>query len=287
MESKFVKILAFLALVSLAIASKECCAEIKNDDGKECIFDSSCHEKGKCCPHKDLVGMVRQNYKCDIDCLLVQQIQLELRASYLYQGYASYFQRADVSLPGIQKFFAHASVEERNHAEYLIEYVNKRGGHVQIDQMEIQKTCEVVQKATENDDSGLDKGMEERMCICGFVSPGGIRKINRDCKFKRDQWMEGLMAFEDALAVERFVNKKLLDLHKTADDLGDAHLTHLLEHEFLEEQIQAIYELGLYVSRLRSFAPKNSKTSRNSNYKLGEYIFDQDLSKRLDKKKED
>ncbi|KAK3726852.1 hypothetical protein RRG08_017922 [Elysia crispata] len=174
--------------------------------------------------------MVRQNYTCDVNCLLVKQIHWELRASYLYQAYASYFQRADVSLPGIQKFFAHASLEERSHADYFIDYVNKRGGHVHLGQFDVQNTCETVMVFLQSDNSRLDTEVEERMCICGFVSPGGRNKINKKCPLSRETWMEGLMALEDALAAERFVNGKLLELHKRADKLNDAHVAKSRSH---------------------------------------------------------
>lgn len=45
-------------------------------------------------------------------------------------------------------------------------------------------------------------------------------------------------------------------------------LTHVLEHEFLEEQVSSIRELAGFVTRLRSF---------KTNYALGEYMFDQKL----------
>ncbi|KAK3800149.1 hypothetical protein RRG08_063207 [Elysia crispata] len=61
-------------------------------------------------------------------------------------------------------------------------------------------------------------------------------------------------------------------------------MTHILEHDFLEEQVQAIYEIGLYVTRLRKFAPPNRAKVATSNYKLGEYLFDQKLHKSLDEK---
>lgn len=50
----------------------------------------------------------------------------------------------------------------------------------------------------------------------------------------------GLQAMEDALALERFVNQKLLDLHGVADTAGDAHvrptctrINHPLQSHFL------------------------------------------------------
>jgi len=45
---------------------------------------------------------------------------------------ASYFARDNVALPGLHRFFKASSDEEREHAEKLIEYQNKRGGKVVI-----------------------------------------------------------------------------------------------------------------------------------------------------------
>lgn len=215
------------------------------------------------------VETIRQNYLSEIDKLIREQIQRELAASYIYQAYASYFQRADVSLPGIQKFFSDASLEERGHAEKLIDYINRRGGHAQFDTLNLKKTCDFIWKTSKKDKSGLHRGVEKRMCICGFVATG---KINYACPSDREEWKEGLMAFEDALVIERYVNAKLLELHDEADKADDSHLGHLLEHEFLDEQVHAIYELGQHVFTLRRFVLGNGR-----NYKLGEYMFDEHL----------
>ncbi|BFY98483.1 hypothetical protein BsWGS_01523 [Bradybaena similaris] len=215
----------------------------------------------------EFVENVRQHYMENINELLVQQIQKELSASYIYQGYASYFERADVSLPGIAKFFSEASLEERQHAQALIDYINKRGGHAQFEKIDLKGSCELVWNYLTGESSGLGSYQNRRLCICGFVS---TQAFNSKCD-ERNLWKEGLMAFEDALAIERFVNKELLDLHKEADARKDAHLAHILEHEFLEEQVSSISKLARFVTRLRSFADGN-------NYKLGEYIFDQHMS---------
>ncbi|CAG5115380.1 unnamed protein product [Candidula unifasciata] len=216
---------------------------------------------------KEFVDNVRQHYAENINDLLVKQIQKELSASYIYQGYASYFDRADVSLPGVAKFFSGASLEEREHAQSLIDYINKRGGHAQFEKIDLKASCELVWNYLTGESSDLGSFASRRMCICGFVT---TQAFNAQCE-ERSVWKEALMAFEDALAIERFVNKELLDLHKEADARKDAHLAHILEHEFLEEQVSSISKLARYVTRLRSFAGGN-------NYKLGEYIFDQHLS---------
>lgn len=213
------------------------------------------------------VGLVRQNYVEDVNTALYGQIKKELQASYIYQAYASYFQRADVALHGIHKFFAAASLEEREHAQKLIDYINMRGGNVQLENIDLKGACKAVNEH-ENKNTQLEGTDNKRMCICNFVL-SKENSIRSDCfDDAREDWKNGLYAFEDALVTERFVNQKLLDLHKKAENANDAHLSHLLEHDFLEEQVESIYQLATYVTRLRSF---------KSNYKLGEYLFDQKL----------
>ena len=41
-----------------------------------------------------------------------------------------YFDRDDVALPGFAKFFHKCAEEEREHAEKMMKYQNKRGGRV-------------------------------------------------------------------------------------------------------------------------------------------------------------
>jgi len=59
-----------------------------------------------------------------------KQINLELYASYVYHSMAFYFDRDDVALKGFHKFFKKQSEEEREHAEKLMKYQNKRGGRI-------------------------------------------------------------------------------------------------------------------------------------------------------------
>lgn len=59
---------------------------------------------------------------------------------------SQYFARADVSLPGFSKFFSEASKEERSHAEKLMEYINKRGGDVQMKEIKVKSKLFFVSK---------------------------------------------------------------------------------------------------------------------------------------------
>lgn len=72
----------------------------------------------------------RQNYHENCEAGINKQINSELYASYVYSSMAFYFDRDDVALPGFHKFFLEASHEEREHAEKLMKYQNKRGGRI-------------------------------------------------------------------------------------------------------------------------------------------------------------
>merc|ERR1712043_79784 len=76
------------------------------------------------------VSQCRQNYHQDSEAGINRQINMELYASYTYQSMSLYFDRDDVALPGFAKFFKASSDEEREHAEKLMAYQNKRGGRI-------------------------------------------------------------------------------------------------------------------------------------------------------------
>nr|QDP42482.1 ferritin [Sinohyriopsis cumingii]QYF11585.1 ferritin [Sinohyriopsis cumingii] len=72
----------------------------------------------------------RHNFHADSEAGLNRQINLELYASYTYQSMALYFDRDDVALAGFSKFFKKSADEEREHAEKIMKYQNKRGGRI-------------------------------------------------------------------------------------------------------------------------------------------------------------
>jgi len=75
-------------------------------------------------------NQVRQNFHQDVEAGINKQINLELTASYVYLSMAAYFDRDDVALHGYSKYFLEQSGEEREHAQKLITYQNKRGGRL-------------------------------------------------------------------------------------------------------------------------------------------------------------
>ena len=76
------------------------------------------------------VSQVRQNFHADSEAALNEQINMELTASYAYQSMSFYFDRDDVALPGFSQYYHKQSEEEREHAEKLMKYLNKRGGRI-------------------------------------------------------------------------------------------------------------------------------------------------------------
>lgn len=50
---------------------------------------------------------------------------------------AFYFDRDDVALPGFSKFFSENSKEEREHAEKLMKFQNKRGGRIVLQDIKV------------------------------------------------------------------------------------------------------------------------------------------------------
>jgi len=76
------------------------------------------------------MSAIRQNYSEACEAAINKQINMELYASYVYQSMAFHFDRDDVALPGMSGFFKKSSDEERTHAQMFMEYQNKRGGRI-------------------------------------------------------------------------------------------------------------------------------------------------------------
>ncbi|XP_076345800.1 soma ferritin-like isoform X2 [Tachypleus tridentatus] len=70
--------------------------------------------------------------RCILDnkCISGLQLQIneEMHASLVYMHMASHFGSNAVGRKGFSKFFKHSSDEEREHAQKLIDYINKRSG---------------------------------------------------------------------------------------------------------------------------------------------------------------
>ncbi|OMO97651.1 Ferritin [Corchorus olitorius] len=77
-------------------------------------------------------SLARQKYEDECEAAINEQINVEYNVSYVYHSLYAYFDRDNVALKGLAKFFKESSEEEREHAEKLMEYQNKRGGRVKL-----------------------------------------------------------------------------------------------------------------------------------------------------------
>ncbi|XP_022957027.1 ferritin-3, chloroplastic-like [Cucurbita moschata] len=92
-------------------------------------------------PTAPQVSIARQKYSDACEAAINEQINVEYNVSYVYHSMFAYFDRDNVALKGLAKFFKESSEEERDHAEKLMEYQNKRGGRVTLESM-IKPLCE-------------------------------------------------------------------------------------------------------------------------------------------------
>ena len=99
-------------------------------------------------------------------------------------------------------------------------------------------------KNSEEEQEHADKLMK-------YLNKRGGRVVLNDIKSPATQeWTNGLSALQAALDLEKCVNQSLLDLHTVASSHADAHLSDFLEEEFLDEQVEAINELGSLITKL-------------------------------------
>ncbi|KAL6574568.1 Ferritin-3, chloroplastic [Orobanche minor] len=83
------------------------------------------------------VSLARQRFSQESEAAVNEQINVEYTVSYVYHALYAYFDRDNVALKGLAKFFKEASLEEREHAEKLMEYQNKRGGRVKLHMLQM------------------------------------------------------------------------------------------------------------------------------------------------------
>ncbi|KAM0070219.1 putative ferroxidase [Helianthus debilis subsp. tardiflorus] len=77
-------------------------------------------------------SLARQKYADESEVSINEQINVKYNVSYVYHAMYAYFDRDNVALKGLAKFFKESSEEEREHAEKFMEYQNKRGGKVKL-----------------------------------------------------------------------------------------------------------------------------------------------------------
>jgi ferritin heavy chain len=77
-------------------------------------------------------AMARVFFHEESEAAINEQINHEYTMSYVYHAISSYFNRDNVALYGFRDFFREASLEERTHAQQLMDYQATRGGRVKL-----------------------------------------------------------------------------------------------------------------------------------------------------------
>lgn len=92
----------------------------------------------------------------------------------LFQAY--YFDRSDVALPGLHKYFKKQSDDEREHAMKFMNYQNKRGGSIILTEIESpSKSDWVSAKNAMSDALDLEKTVND---VCILLNNIEIRRIS-------------------------------------------------------------------------------------------------------------
>ncbi|KAG0245782.1 ferritin-like superfamily [Mortierella sp. GBAus27b] len=76
------------------------------------------------------MSLSKQNFASASEDAVNNQISQELQAAQVYLSLSAWAGNVNQSLPGLEKFFRESAEEERQHAQQLIDYQNRRGGKV-------------------------------------------------------------------------------------------------------------------------------------------------------------
>merc|ERR1712126_65354 len=108
---------------------------------------------------------VRQNFHKQVEAAINKQINMELFASYVYTSMWAYYERDDVALFGMAKFFKEESEEEKEYAQKLMKYQTSRGGRVVLS---------TINPPEYQEWAGAHKGLSEALALekSQPVSPG-------------------------------------------------------------------------------------------------------------------
>lgn len=176
-------------------------------------------------------SLVRMHYADMAEAAVNEQINVEYNISYAYHSMSAYFDRDNVSLPGIAKYFREQALEERSHAQKLIDFQNTRGGRV--------KLLPLVSPETEFADG--DRGD----ALFAFELSLSLERLNYDKLLRLWGVMEEHADAQAAHFVEYMLEEQAEDIKETADYVSqlrrigkDGHGVWQWDHEMYEGEIR-------------------------------------------------
>ena len=93
---------------------------------------------------------------------------------------SAYFDRDNVALPGLTKFFMSEADSERGHARKIIEYLNERGGVVKLGHIEAPPSSDVFSSDSKKGDA-----------LCAMELALALEKLNYDKLHALDKLANG------------------------------------------------------------------------------------------------
>ena len=143
-----------------------------------------------------------------------------------------------------------AAVNKQINIEYSISYLyHAMYAFFDRDNVGLPGFAEYFKKESEEEREHAEKLMEYQMLRGGRVVLGNLGSPITE--FDHADKGEALYAMELALSLERLNYEKLLELHAVGDKNGDPQLCDFVESQYLEEQLEAIKKLAVFVSQLR------------------------------------
>ncbi|KAI6180410.1 Ferritin [Aphelenchoides besseyi] len=96
---------------------------------------------------------------------------------------------------------------------------------------------------------------------------GGRVVLQQIEKPEKDEYEGPLEAMQSALALEKYNNKSLLELHEVSTRCNDPQMCDFIEDKFLRDQVESIEEIGNYITQLKKAGSG-----------LGEFLFDKEFN---------
>lgn len=170
-------------------------------------------------------SFARLGYHGDCEVAINEQINVEYNMSYVYHAMASYFNRDNVALPGLATYFRASSLEERSHAQQLMDYQAKRGGRV--------KLAHIGTPLSDysNDDKGEALHAMELALSLERLNFAKLRELHEVAEKHNDQQMQDFV--EEMLAEQVDGVKEVADYVAQLRRVGKGHGTYHFDRDIM------------------------------------------------------
>jgi ferritin heavy chain len=172
-----------------------------------------------------------RTFTTECEAAINEQINIEYNISYVYHALSAFFDRDTVSLPGFAEYFRHNSLEEREHAQKLIDLQNTRGGRVKLNA--------IVMPETEYDHP------EKGDALYAMELSLSLEKLNFDKLLHLWEVVDKHGDPQLTQYIEDMLQEQAEDIKKVADyvsqlrRVGKGHGVWAFDHELYEEEIRA------------------------------------------------